>query len=191
MDDQRGRFEAEVLPHLNAAYRFARWLSHSPGDADDLVQEAILRAFRGFDTLRGSNVKAWLLAIVRNCHSTALKQQQRRAFVPLPEEHDPQDGYAMIATTPDPESASIRRDDARALERLMSALPEEHREVLVLREIEDLDYRAIATVTNVPIGTVMSRLARARAALKARWLTEVEGGLRGGRCIAARTGLLR
>ena len=85
----------------------------------------------------------------------------------------------MIATTPDPESASIRRDDARALERLMSALPEEHREILVLREIEDLDYRAIATVTNVPIGTVMSRLARARAALKARWLTEVEGELRG------------
>jgi len=179
MDDKRGRFEAQVLPHLNAAYRFARWLSHSPGDADDVVQEAMLRAFRGFDALRGSDAKAWLLAIVRNCHATALKQQQRRAFVPLPEEHDPRDGYAMTATTPDPESASIRRDDARSLERLMSALPEEHREVLVLREIEDLDYRAIATVTNVPIGTVMSRLARARAALKARWLREVEGELRG------------
>ncbi len=179
MDDKRGRFEAEVLPHLDTAYRFARWLSHSPGDADDVVQEAMLRAFRGFDTLRGSDVKAWLLAIVRNCHATALKQQQRRAFVPLPEEHDPRDGYAMIAATPDPESASIRRDDARSLERLLSALPEEHREVLVLREIEDLDYRAIATVANVPIGTVMSRLARARGALKARWLREVEGELRG------------
>ena len=179
MDDKRGRFEAQVLPHLDAAYRFARWLSHSPGDADDVVQEAILRAFRGFDGLRGSDAKAWLLAIVRNCHSTALKQQQRRAFVPLPEEHDPQDGYAMIATTPDPEGASIRRDDGRALERLMSALPEEHREVLVLREIEDLDYRAIAAVTNVPIVTVMSRLVRARAALNARWLEEDEGERRG------------
>jgi RNA polymerase sigma factor (sigma-70 family) len=179
MDDKRGRFEAEVLPHLNAAYRFARWLAHSPGDADDLVQEAILRAFRGFDALRGSDVKAWLLAIVRNCHSTALKQQQRRGFVPLPEEHDARDGYAMIATTPDPESASIRRDDERTLERLMSALPEEHREVLVLREIEDMDYREIAAVTNIPIGTVMSRLARARAALKARWLKEAEGERRG------------
>lgn len=179
MDNKRGRFEAEVLPHLNAAYRFARWLSHSPGDPDDVVQEAILRAFRGFDALRGSDVKAWLLAIVRNCHSTALKQQQRRALVPLPEERDPHDGYAMIATTPDPESASIRRDDERTLERLMSALPEEHREVLVLREIEDMDYREIATVTNIPIGTVMSRLARARAALKARWLKEVEGERRG------------
>jgi RNA polymerase sigma factor (sigma-70 family) len=179
MNDKRGRFEAQVLPHLNAAHRFARWLSHSPGDADDVVQEAILRAFRGFDALRGSDVKAWLLAIVRNCHSTALKQQQRRAFVPLPEERDAQDGYAMIATTPDPESASIHRDDERTLERLMSALPEEHREVLVLREIEDMDYREIATVTNIPIGTVMSRLARARAALKARWLKEVEGERRG------------
>src|SRR6267154_2740200 len=175
MDDQRGRFEAEVLPHLNAAYRFARWLSHSPGDADDMVQEAILRAFRGFDTLRGSNVKAWLLAIVRNCHSTALKQQQRRAFVPLPEENDARDGHAMTATTPDPENASIRRDEQRTLDRLIAALPEEHRTVLMLREIEEMDYRQIALITKVPIGTVMSRLARSRAALKARWLQETEG----------------
>src|SRR5580692_12064136 len=123
MDEKRARFEAQVLPHLDAAYRFARWLSHAPGDADDVVQEAILRAFRAFDTLRGSDVKAWLLAIVRNCHSTALKQQQRRAFVPLPEEHDVQDGQAMIATTADPDSASIRRDEERTLDRLMSALP--------------------------------------------------------------------
>jgi RNA polymerase sigma factor (sigma-70 family) len=103
-----------------------------------LFRRAILRAFRGFESLRGSDVKAWLLTIVRNCHSTALKQQQRRAFVPLPEEHDAQDGYVMIATTADPESASIRRDDKRTLDRLMSTLPEEQREVLVLREIEDM-----------------------------------------------------
>lgn len=175
MDEKRGRFEAEVLPHLDAAYRFARWLSRSPGDADDVVQEAILRAFRGFDALRGSDVKAWLLAIVRNCHSTALKQQQRRAFVPLPEEGDERDGHAMIATTPDPETAAMRRDEKRTLDGLMRALPEEHREVLVLRELEDMDYREIATVTNVPIGTVMSRLARARAALKARCVQEAGG----------------
>jgi RNA polymerase sigma-70 factor, ECF subfamily len=174
MDDRRRRFEVLVLPHLDAAYRFARWLSRSPGDADDVVQDAVLRAFRGFDALRGSDVKAWLLTIVRNCHLTALQQQQRRAFVPLPEEHDAEDGHALIATTPDPESASMRRDERRTLDRLMSALPEEHREVLVLRELEELDYREIAAVTNVPIGTVMSRLARARAALKARWLQEAE-----------------
>jgi RNA polymerase sigma-70 factor (ECF subfamily) len=175
MDDKRERFQAQVLPHLDAAYRFARWLSRSPGDADDVVQEAVLRAFRGFDALRGSDVKAWLLAIVRNCHSTALRQQERRAFVPLPEEHDVQHGHTMIATTPDPESASMRRDEERTLNRLMSALPEDHREVLVLREIEDMGYREIAAVTNVPIGTVMSRLARARAALKEQWLQEVKG----------------
>jgi RNA polymerase sigma-70 factor (ECF subfamily) len=170
VDDRRRRFEVLVLPHLDAAYRFARWLSRVPGDADDVVQEAMLRAFRGFDALRGSDVKAWLLAIVRNCHLTALRQQQRRAFVPLPEEHDAHDGHAMIATTPGPESASIRRDEQRTLDQLLSAMPDEQREVLVLREIEEMDYREIAAVTDVPIGTVMSRLARARTALKAQWL---------------------
>src|SRR5271165_3383789 len=176
MDDRRQRFEALVLPHLDAAYRFARWLARSSGDADDVVQEAVLRAFRGFDTLRGSDVKAWLLTIVKNCHLTALKQQQRRAFVPLPEEHDEQDGQAMIATTPDPEITSIRRDEERMLHWLMSGLPEEHREVLVLREIEEMDYHEIAAITSVPIGTVMSRLSRARAALKARWSRQIAGG---------------
>ena len=163
------------MPHLDAAYRFAQWLVRPPADAQDIVQEAFLRAFRGFDALRGSDVKSWLLAIVRNCHSTAHKQQERRGFVPLPEDHDAQDGHAMIATTHDPEAASIERDDQRTLDRLMSELPEEHREVLILREIEEMGYREIATVTNVPIGTVMSRLARARAALKARWNRELKG----------------
>ena len=77
MDDRRHRFEVQVMPHLDAAHRFARWLARSPDEADDVVQEAILRAFRGFDGLRGSDVKAWLLRIVRNCHLTALQQQQR------------------------------------------------------------------------------------------------------------------
>lgn len=175
MDDRRRRFEVLILAHLDAAHRFARWLSRSPADADDILQEAVLRAFRGFDALRGSDAKAWLLAIVRNCHLTALEQQRRRGFVPLPEESDVRDGGALVATTPDPESTSMRRDEERILDRLMSALPEEHREILVLREIEELDYREIAAVINVPIGTVMSRLARARAALKARWLKESAG----------------
>jgi RNA polymerase sigma-70 factor (ECF subfamily) len=175
MDDRRRRFELVVLPHVDAAYGFARWLTHSPSDADDLLQEAILRAFRGFDSLRGSNVKAWLLTIVRNQHLTMLTQQRRGVFVSLPEEHELQDDQVMTGTTPGPESASIQQDEKRTLDRLMSALPEEHREILVLREIEEMDYRDIATVTDVPIGTVMSRLARARAALKARWLQEVSG----------------
>jgi RNA polymerase sigma-70 factor, ECF subfamily len=174
MSDRRSRFEAQVLPHLDAAYRYARWLCGSPSDADDVVQEAVLRAFRGFDGLRG-DAKAWLLTIVRNCHATALKQRQRRGFVPLPDEHDADEGHAMIATAPGPEAIVISQDEGRNLERLLAALPEQHREVLVLREVEELDYREIATVTNVPIGTVMSRLARARATLKAQWASRAEG----------------
>jgi len=167
-EDRRTRFDAQVLPHLDAAYRFARWLARSPADADDVVQEAMLRALRGFDGLRGGDVKAWLFAIVRNCHLTGHARRERRAFVPLPEEGDPQHA-ALISQAPGPEAASMRRDEQRSLARLLEDLPPEHREVLILREIEELDYRAIAAVTQVPIGTVMSRLARARAALKARW----------------------
>jgi RNA polymerase sigma factor (sigma-70 family) len=164
-----------VLPHFDAAYRFARWLSRSPGDADDIVQEAFLRAFRGFDTLRGGDVKAWLLTIVRNCHATAMQQQQRRATVPLPDDHDEALRSAATAASPDPESVSAAEEAQRTLERLIAALPEEHREVLLLRELEDMSYREIATVTQVPIGTVMSRLARARAALRGKWLEEAAG----------------
>jgi RNA polymerase sigma-70 factor (ECF subfamily) len=175
MDDRRDRFEAQVLPHLDAAYRFARWLCRSPTDADDIVQEAFLRAFRGFDKLRGTDVKAWLLTIVRNCHATAAGQQQRRATVPLPEEHEQELRAASVDATPDPETISAAQDERRALERLVAALPEEHRTVLLLREMEDMSYREISAVTQVPIGTVMSRLARARAALRVKWLQQTPG----------------
>ena len=163
------------MPHLGAAYRFARWLARSSADADDIVQESVLRAYRGFEALRGGDVKAWLLTIVRNCHATAHRQAQRRAAVPLPEESDAEHGYAMTATSPDPQHASIERDDERAFERLMSRLSPEHREVLALRELEEMSYREIASFTSLPIGTVMSRLARARGALKELWLKETEG----------------
>ena len=169
------RFEAQVMPHLDAAYRFARWLVRSSADAEDIVQESILRAYRGFDALRGTDAKSWLLTIVRNCHATAHRQQQRRAAVPLPEESDTEHGYAMTATTPDPQRASIERDEERAFEQLLSQLSPEHREVLALRELEEMSYRDIATLTRLPIGTVMSRLARARAALKELWLTQTQG----------------
>lgn len=174
MGDKRARFEALVLPHLDAAYRFARWLSRSPADADDLVQDAILRAFRGFEGLRGANVKAWLLTIVRNCHSTAAGRQQRSVFVPLPEESSASFGDSLIDSAPGPEGVALRQDEQRALQKLLAGLADEHREVLVLREMEELDYRQIAAVINAPIGTVMSRLARARASLKSKWLQENE-----------------
>jgi RNA polymerase sigma-70 factor, ECF subfamily len=173
VDDKRSRFEALVVPHLDAAYRLARWLTRSPGDADDVVQEAFLRAFRAFDTLRSADARAWLLAIVRNCALSALGQQQRRAAEPLTEEHEAEPAAAQAPV--DPEGASIERDEQRTLARLIAVLPPEHREVLLLRELEDLSYREIAAVTAVPIGTVMSRLARARAALRANWLEESRG----------------
>jgi RNA polymerase sigma factor (sigma-70 family) len=173
-EERRARFDAQVLPHLDAAYRFARWLARSPADVDDVVQDAMLRAFRGIDGLRGGDVKAWLFSIVRNCHLTALAQRERRGFVPLPAEGDSHDSAALVSTAPGPESVSMHRDEERNVERLLGDLPPEHREVLILREIEELDYREIAAVTQVPIGTVMSRLARARAGLKARWLSESE-----------------
>jgi RNA polymerase sigma factor (sigma-70 family) len=175
MEDKRSRFEAQVLPHLDAAYRLARWLTRSPGDADDVVQEAFLRAFRAFDTLRSGDARAWVLAIVRNCSLSALEQRRRRAAEPLTEEHAEEGSHAGAAGAAGPEDATIERDDRRTLARLIGALPGEHREVLVLREVEDMSYREIAEVTQVPIGTVMSRLARARAALRASWLEEEAG----------------
>ena len=175
MQEKRARFEALVLPHLDAAYRFARWLCRSSGEADDIVQEACLRAFRGFDALRGGDVKAWLLTIVRNCHATAMQQQQRRATVPLPDDHEELVSSAAAEASPDPESAAAAEDERRTLERLIAALPGEHREVLLLRELEDRSYREIAAVAQVPIGTVMSRLARARAALRGKYLEEAGG----------------
>jgi RNA polymerase sigma-70 factor (ECF subfamily) len=178
MDDRRRRFESQVLPHLDAAYNYARSLAPSPTEAEDVLQDAALRAFRAFDAQRVTNVRAWLLAIVRNCHFTALKQRQRRAQVPLPEEHDAVDGPAMIADAPNPETVSMQLDAVRTLEELLQALPAEYREVLILREIEDLSYREIAEVAGVPMGTVMSRLARARALLKGHWLDRVEGSPR-------------
>lgn len=164
------------MPHLDAAYRFARWLTGSGHEAEDVVQEALLRAFRAFDALRGPDVKGWLLAIVRNCHATALRQQQRRGFVPLPAQEEADFGATTLAAAPpDPEGYSIAEQERRRVRTLLEDLGAEHREVLVLREMEDLTYREIAAVTQLPIGTVMSRLARARAALKASWLKDAGG----------------
>jgi RNA polymerase sigma-70 factor (ECF subfamily) len=175
MHDQRRRFEAQVLPHLDAAHNLARWLARSPADAEDIVQEAILRAYRGFDGFRGGDAKPWLLAILRNCFFTTVTQTRAKMHVPLPEESDANDEPALIDKSSDPELAAIRADQSRKLDQIVAGLPQEFREVLVLREMEDLSYRDIAQVTGAPIGTVMSRLARARALLKQKWLRDVEG----------------
>jgi RNA polymerase sigma-70 factor (ECF subfamily) len=166
MDDLRERFEALALPHMDAAYNLARWLSRSPADADDVVQEALLRAFRAFDGVRGENVKPWLMAIVRNCWRNRTADAKRRRQAPLPEEDD----RPLVFEGPDPEAAAQQASDRRKLDGLIAELPEEFREVLILREMEDMSYREIAQATGAPIGTVMSRLARARGLLKAQWL---------------------
>jgi RNA polymerase sigma factor (sigma-70 family) len=176
MTDRRRRFEAQALPHLDAAYNLARWLARPPLDADDIVQEAMLRAYRAFDSVRGEDVKPWLLTIVRNCFLTGFRQTKRKQDVPLPADSeidlaDP----ALIAGDPDPEAAIMKREDHRQLNDLMAALPAEFREVLVLREMEELSYGEIAQITGAPLGTVMSRLARARALLKKNWHLADEG----------------
>jgi RNA polymerase sigma factor (sigma-70 family) len=177
MDDKRDRFEAQVMPHLDAAYRFAHWLAGGQTEADDVVQEAFLRAYRAFDSLRGGDVKAWLFTIVRNCHATERRQSGRRTFVPLPAESEPQPEQVICAAA-GPEAATIMRDEQRSLERLLAQLPQEQREVLVLRELEDMSYSEIAGVTGAPIGTVMSRLARARAALRDCWTRSTQADAR-------------
>src|SRR5689334_15440500 len=163
MDDKRRRFEVVALPHLDAAYNLARWLARSPADADDIVQEAMLRAFRGFDGFRGTDAKPWLLMIVRNVFLSAVPKA-RRKMEPLPENGDG-DEMEFADKAPDPEHAAMHADHGRKLDKVIAELPEEFREVLILREMEDMSYRDIAQTTGTPIGTVMSRLARARALL--------------------------
>ena len=168
MHDHRQRFEAVALPHLDAAYNLARWLSRSPADADDIVQDAMLRAFRAFEQFRGENIRPWLLTIVRNCWRNRAVDTHRRGHAPLPDEDD----QALAFDGPDPETQALRASEGRRLEAMIAGLPEEFRTVLILREMEDMSYREIAEATRAPIGTVMSRLARARALLKDQGLAE-------------------
>ncbi len=167
MDERRRRFEAQILPHLDAAHNLARWLSRSPTDAQDIVQEAMLRAYRGFDGL-GEAPRPWLLAIVRNCWRDLATRSARRGESALTEAQ----ADSLAAESVDPEQAAVGASQGRRLDALIAGLPAEFREALILREMEDLSYREIAEITGAPIGTVMSRLARARALIKAAWPAE-------------------
>jgi RNA polymerase sigma-70 factor, ECF subfamily len=154
------RFRAVVLPHLDAAYGFARWLTRDPVLAQDLAQEALLRALRYFHSFRGEEARPWLLRIVRNTWSD-LRLRRGVGDQTLDEIEDrPADG-------PDPEQNALAGDRRRQVAAALAALPAEAREILVLREIEDLSYKHIAAVLDLPVGTVMSRLARAREKLAA------------------------
>ncbi len=167
---RRGRFETVALPHLDAAYSLARWLTRSDADAADVVQEAYLRAFRYFDTYREGDAKSWVLRIVRRTCYSWLERNRPADVVPLEADEELGDGAAAGAQAAgDTEALLQNRSDLRRLDVLIEALPAPLREAIVLRELHELDYRAIAEVTGVPIGTVMSRLHRARSALRRAW----------------------
>ncbi|WNC88307.1 RNA polymerase sigma factor [Paraburkholderia sp. FT54] len=170
------RFQQMVLPHLDAAYNLARWLCGNASDADDVVQEAFMRAFRFFDTFRGDSARPWLLAIVRRTWYT---EWRRRASSHETVEFDDTmddatfDGWSVGGA--DPQALLIRDEDTKLVHEALAQLPVEYREVLMLRELEEMGYREIAAVADVPIGTVMSRLARGRRKLAAL-LMEKQGG---------------
>ena len=151
------------MPHLDDAYALARWLAGNSADAEDIVQEACLRALRGLDRYAGGNARAWLLAITRNTAFTWLARNRPKALVVT----DDIESLAPADEAPTPEEALIAKADATAIERAIGALPPPFKETLVLRDITGLSYREIAEITGVPLGTVMSRLARARGLLMA------------------------
>lgn len=168
------RFELVALPHLAAAYDLARWLTGSSDDAEDVVQESYLRAFQFFDGWRGENARAWLLAIVRNTAMSWLQRNRPKHVANMERDAltvagDRTMQRGDIATTT-PEQEALALTQRSELLCALEALPAPFREVIVLREFQDLSYREIAEITGVPEGTVMSRLSRARAELRRLWL---------------------
>lgn len=177
---KRRRFERLLLPHMDAAYNLARWLMRQEDDAEDAVQEAYLRAYKSFASFDGENPRAWLLTILRNvCYRLMRLRQRHSSVVALDEVLEQGDATVVpaswLARQPTPEELAAAHDDEARLLVQIGALAPALREVLILRELEELSYREIAEVTGVPIGTVMSRLSRARARLAERLLAESEG----------------
>jgi len=162
-ENKTQRYELVIQPHLTAAYNLARWLMRNDRDAEDVVQEACLRAFKFLDGFRGGDARVWLLAIVRNTGYTWLQQNRAHELhaVPFDEEiHSPE------LKTANPEAMLHRHIDQQTVHRALEELPIEFREVIVLRELEGFSYKEIAELVSIPLGTVMSRLARARSRLQ-------------------------
>jgi RNA polymerase sigma factor (sigma-70 family) len=172
-DDPRRRFELLALPHLDAAYNLARWLTGNAEDAEDVVQEAYLRAYRFFDGFRGDNIRGWLLTIVRNYFHTWAKQNRSPSlgFVAEMPEADSAEDERILWGEPqaDPETLLLRDIDHATVRQLMQRLSSDHRKILLMREVEELSYHDIAKLTGLKIGTVAARLSRARDALRALW----------------------
>lgn len=160
--DKQALFDRVVTPQVGAAYNLARWLTRNDQDAEDVVQEACLRAFRSLDGYLGGEGRAWLLAIVRNTAYTWLRRNRAHEFVVPFDDRLPD----VAGDASDPERLVMRQVEREGLRKALEELPVEFREVVVLREIEDLSYKEISEVAGLPIGTVMSRLARARRRLQ-------------------------
>ena len=158
--DERLRFEQLVLPHLDAAVNLGRWLLRNRADAEDVAQDAMLRAYRFFGNFRGGDARAWLLQILRNsCYSWLEKNRPLELMAEFDEQ-------THQRPTRDPESLAVESDERERLTRALEALPARSREVLVLRELEGCSYKEIAEITGIPMGTVMSTLSRARERLQ-------------------------
>jgi len=172
-DDRARRFRAAALPHLDDVYTLARYLLRNAADADDAAQECYLRALRHFDTFRGTEIKPWLLAILRNiCRGEFARRS--RGTLAMDDTMDDAEAAAPLwqEEQASPETEMLRHRDAESIRHLVAELPAPFRETIVLREINDLSYREIADVVGAPVGTVMSRLARARSMLRKAWLAE-------------------
>ena len=169
--DKARRFRDAALPHLDDVSTLARYLMRNAADADDAVQECYLRALHHFDSYRGPAMKPWLLAIVRNvCNAEFARRGKQEIPVACGDAGNISDDLPMWQEPPaSPETALLRRHDDAAIRRLIAALPQQFRETFVLREVNELSYGEIAKVVGVPVGTVMSRLARARSMLRSAW----------------------
>ena len=165
-DENRRRFELLALPHLDAAYNLARWLTRNDHDAQDVVQEALVRALRYIHGLRGEGARAWLLQIVRHTCYSWLKENRPVEKVALDDFDDAWQDLAAPAAD-EPPALAMRRADKAQIDAAIAELPVAYREVLVLRELEDLSYADIARIAEIPVGTVMSRLSRARGLMRA------------------------
>jgi RNA polymerase sigma-70 factor (ECF subfamily) len=164
-DENRKRFEMLALPHLNAAYNLARWLTHNDHDAQDVVQESFVRAMRYMGTFRGDSARAWMLQIVRHTCYSWLKENRSSENVALDDSDDAWQAIPAPAAD-EPHAMALRKADRQQIDEALAALPVPFREVLVLRELEDLSYADIARIAEIPVGTVMSRLARARGLMR-------------------------
>jgi RNA polymerase sigma-70 factor (ECF subfamily) len=174
--DKARRFRDAALPYLDDVFTLARYLMRNPADAEDAVQECYLRALRHFDSYRGPAMKPWLLAILRNvCNVEFARRGKQETPADLAEDGEA-DATPPIWQEPQasPETALLRQQDGDTIRRLVAALPQPFREAIVMRDINDLSYNEIAEVAGVPVGTVMSRLARARSMLRSAW-TVAEG----------------